>query len=171
MPRMSITQTKKGVYPDPSYEAHFANGRVVRMSFWTKEKKPWDIDRGRRLCARIAEREGTSVADGFIDQHMGGATRTRSQWRAAYEVRDFAGMAAARRKLSEVKTEEADALKAGQATRFRDPYFSGEQVTAARVKRITAKQARDALANLLDWLDGGHQDDTALVRARELVAA
>ena len=40
----------KGIYPPPVYVATFADGRTVRMTFWNKVGKPWDAERGRRLC-------------------------------------------------------------------------------------------------------------------------
>ena len=41
----------RGVYPAPTYIATFADGRTVRMSFWNRVGKPWDVGRGRALCA------------------------------------------------------------------------------------------------------------------------
>ena len=40
----------KGVYPAPIYVATFADGATIRMSFWNRVGKPWDIERGRALC-------------------------------------------------------------------------------------------------------------------------
>ena len=41
----------KSVYPAPVYVATFADLTTVRMSFWNRIGKPWDVDRGRALCA------------------------------------------------------------------------------------------------------------------------
>ena len=40
----------RGIFPPPVIECIFADGQVVRMSFWSQFGKPWDIGRGRRLC-------------------------------------------------------------------------------------------------------------------------
>ena len=41
----------RGIYPPPVYVATFPDGQTIRMSFWNRIGKPWDADRGRRLCA------------------------------------------------------------------------------------------------------------------------
>ncbi len=41
----------KGIYPAPVYVATFADLKTVRMSFWNRIGKPWDVERGRALCA------------------------------------------------------------------------------------------------------------------------
>ena len=40
----------KGIYPAPVYVATFADLKTVRMSFWNRIGKPWDVERGRTLC-------------------------------------------------------------------------------------------------------------------------
>ena len=40
----------KGIYPAPVYMATFADLKTVRMSFWNRIGKPWDVQRGRALC-------------------------------------------------------------------------------------------------------------------------
>lgn len=44
-------------------------------------------------------------------------------------------------------------------------------VIVAKPKRVTAKQATNTLANLLAYLDGNHNDPSAIEQARELIAA
>lgn len=47
---MPATRTKSGgTWPAPVYEAHFDNGKVYRMTFWTPHGKPIMVDRARRL--------------------------------------------------------------------------------------------------------------------------
>ena len=52
---------RKGLHPYPTYEAHYADGTVRRMSFWTKHGKRHDFAAGRRLCAN-----GTPIVDGYV---------------------------------------------------------------------------------------------------------
>ena len=40
----------KGIYPPPIYQATFTDLKTVRMTFWNRVGKPWDVERGRRLC-------------------------------------------------------------------------------------------------------------------------
>ena len=42
---------RNGIYPAPVYVATFADLKTVRMSFWNRVGKPWDVERGRALCA------------------------------------------------------------------------------------------------------------------------
>ena len=60
MPRNS-----KCVYPYPVYEGHFADGSVVRMSFWTPINKPIDFTIGQIHCElhKLAP-----VIDGFVER-------------------------------------------------------------------------------------------------------
>lgn len=57
----------------------------------------------------------------------------------------------------------------GQKRRIADYALIAEQ-SPPKPKRVTAKLAKDTLADLLGWLDGEGPDD-ALQRARELLAA
>ena len=59
----------KCVYPYPVYEAHFADGTVERMSFWTKAGQPFDFVTGRAHCeiATLAP-----AVDGFIEHDVPG---------------------------------------------------------------------------------------------------
>ena len=41
----------RGIYPAPVYVATFPDDQVIRMSFWNRIGKPWDVERGRALCA------------------------------------------------------------------------------------------------------------------------
>ena len=38
------------VFPAPTYVAKFADGKPVRMTFWSAVGRPWDVERGRALC-------------------------------------------------------------------------------------------------------------------------
>ena len=42
---------RNGIYPAPVYVATFADLKTVRMSFWNRIGKPWDVERGRAPCA------------------------------------------------------------------------------------------------------------------------
>ncbi len=53
--------------------------------------------------------------------------------------------------------------------RARDPHFSGE-TTAPAKQRVTVKQARQVVAELLRVIEGA-SDAGAVERARELIAA
>jgi hypothetical protein len=49
--RREITMARRnltGIWPAPVYVGTFADGEVVRMSFWSQQGKPIDFDRGRR---------------------------------------------------------------------------------------------------------------------------
>ena len=39
--------SNKGIWPPPVYEAHFNDGTVERLSFWSQEGKPIDFAHGR----------------------------------------------------------------------------------------------------------------------------
>ena len=59
----------KCVYPYPVYEAHFADGTVARMSFWTPINKPFDFTLGAAHCElyRLAP-----AIDGYIEHDVPG---------------------------------------------------------------------------------------------------
>lgn len=40
----------KSVWPPPVYVATFSDGTVCRMSIWTRQGKPFDFERGRKVC-------------------------------------------------------------------------------------------------------------------------
>ncbi len=62
MPRR--TNRNKCVYPYPTYEAHFGDNRVLRMSFWSKAGQPFDFEAGRAHCeiAMLAP-----AVDGYVE--------------------------------------------------------------------------------------------------------
>ena len=47
---------RKGIYPAPVYEAHFADGSIGRCSFWSPVGKPIDFEHGRRVAAQLWSR-------------------------------------------------------------------------------------------------------------------
>ena len=49
-----------------------------------------------------------------------------------------------------------------------DPFFTGEEVAPQKRR---PKQYKQALIDLIDWLDGNHDDESALTQARDLLAA
>ncbi len=46
-------QCNKGMWPAPVYIAHYSDGKVRRMSFWSKVGQPMDTERGKRLCLSV----------------------------------------------------------------------------------------------------------------------
>ena len=68
MPRR--TNGSKCIYPYPTYEAHFADNTVLRMSFWSKAGQPFDFVTGRAHC-EIAML--SPAVDGFIEHDDPGA--------------------------------------------------------------------------------------------------
>jgi hypothetical protein len=53
--------SKKGIWPPPVYEAHFSDGAIERISFWSPEGKPIVFAHGRTvieaLCLTIWDEE------------------------------------------------------------------------------------------------------------------
>ncbi len=62
MPRRN--NRSKCIYPYPTYECHFADNRVLRMSFWSKAGQPFDFEAGRAHCeiAMLAP-----AVDGYVE--------------------------------------------------------------------------------------------------------
>ncbi len=61
---------RNGIYPAPVYVATFADGRTTRMSFWNRMGKPWDVERGRVLCAswhRILTGQDHEIVTGHVE--------------------------------------------------------------------------------------------------------
>ena len=51
MAKQSIAAIRrKALYPWPVYQAEFADGTIGRMTVWQQAGKPWDFERGRKLC-------------------------------------------------------------------------------------------------------------------------
>jgi hypothetical protein len=118
---------RNGIYPVPVYVATFADGQTIRMSFWNRIGKPWDVQRGRALCA---------------------------SWHRTMTGRD------------------CDII-AGHVEH--DGHVQDTAAKPAR-KRVTTKQLKTALANLirLPELPIADQADAArrlVAEARELIAA
>lgn len=62
--------TKKALWPNPVYEAHFSDGTVQRMSFYQTRGKPWDYGRGRRLCQSahdLRHQNGACIVAGYVE--------------------------------------------------------------------------------------------------------
>lgn len=55
---------KQSIYPPPVYVATFADGTTCRMSFWSQAGKPFNFERGRRLCAQAIGNERARLAAG-----------------------------------------------------------------------------------------------------------
>ncbi len=56
---------KKGLWPAPVYEAHFADNTVGRMSFWTQAGKPINFEAGRKMLEKVY---GKIVKTGYVEQ-------------------------------------------------------------------------------------------------------
>ena len=52
------------LYPFPVYVAELADGTMRRMTFWQETGKPWNFERGRKLCGDI-----TYWARGYIEHN------------------------------------------------------------------------------------------------------
>ena len=66
----TLAHLRKAVYPYPVYEAHFSDGSVQRMSFFSLRGKPWDFERGRKLCVsarRMFRNEPAEVVAGYVE--------------------------------------------------------------------------------------------------------
>lgn len=125
----TLAKLRRGVYPQPVYEAQFNDGTAARLTFWSEKGKPLDADRGRRLFG---------LFNTFADKQLVRGT--------------------------------VEHVAEGKIWRNVDPHFLPKSVETPKPKRVTAKLAKDTLADLLAWLDGNGPDD-ALTRARELLAA
>ena len=83
----------RGVYPAPTYVATFADGQTIRMSFWNRIGKPWDVERGRRLCKswhRTMTGQDLDIIAGHVEhdgQIQDTTTRLSSLQRAARRPR------------------------------------------------------------------------------------
>ena len=147
---------KKGMSPGPVYEAHFGDGSIIRMSYWQLDGKPWDFARGKCICQFAWQaREMTYRLMFDHEGETGYSPTARDRMRAEF----FEG----RRELPSIVSGFVDHPTLG---RFPDPM----EVAAPKPKRITAKQAREALANVLAYLDGDHDDWSAIETARALAA-
>ena len=60
----TMAQARKALHPYPTYESRFADGTVVRMSFWTRAGKPFDFASGRRSCEL---HRGMMAIAGFVE--------------------------------------------------------------------------------------------------------
>jgi hypothetical protein len=45
--------SKKGIWPPPVYEAHFSDGAIERLSFWSPDGKPIDFAHGRAVAEAL----------------------------------------------------------------------------------------------------------------------
>ena len=127
MPKQSMAQIRKCVYPHPVYEAHFSDGTVARMSFWSAAGKPWDFNRGWRVLATAYRKQ---IVAGYVEQNP---DDLREPW-----------------------------------VRIADPFFTGEAIAPQKRK---PKRYKETLAYLVNWIDGEHKDESAIVAARALLAA
>lgn len=142
---MTVRQiSSKAMRPRPVYEAHFSDGTVSRLSFWTERGKPFDLDRARNLFGPgvplvLRDRidfpafHGKEVVAGFVEHDVPG-----KPW-----------------------------------LRFADPHFTGEPapVPIRRKAKPGIKQARTVIGQLLAAIETGEFQPETLQQARELIAA
>lgn len=157
----SLAKLRRGVYPQPVYEAHFSDGTTQRMSFFSEKGKPIDTERGRRLINSLCR-----WSPAGLTRLSRECMRINGEWIDAPYTPVIRNSLAGKKMVRGVVEHQAN----GKIWRNVDPHFLPHAVETAKPKRITAKLAKDTLADLLDWLDGDGPDD-ALDRARELLAA
>ena len=63
----TLAQARKGMWPGPVYEGHFADGTIGRMSFWSKARKPLDFDRGRCVVTKCHLWCDKVLVDGWVE--------------------------------------------------------------------------------------------------------
>ena len=69
MVAFTLAEVRKGMMPGPIYEAHFADGSIGRMSFWSKVGKPFDFERGRRVLSMCYEKP---IIAGYVERDAAG---------------------------------------------------------------------------------------------------
>ncbi len=78
MAKQSIaTIRRKALYPWPVYQAEFQDGTIGRMTFYQEAGKPWDFQRGRRLCQQYW---GKPVVAGVVEQNFSGHVELSQPW-------------------------------------------------------------------------------------------
>ncbi len=147
-----ITRAMGSLWPAPAVQYHMASGRVARVSFWAPSKAtPQElIERGVSVACRTIYYHGTMRADkhgvpyGHDDRIM--------------------------------RLYVEDKAKPGPFHAYEgeiDPWNPSE-LSGVKPTRITVKQVKTVLADVLSILDGGLSHDKAkevLAQAEELLAA
>lgn len=65
----TLAEVRKGMWPGPVYEAHFGDGTIGRMSFWSRDGRPFDFNRGRLVCSKVTTAHGKTITDGFVEHN------------------------------------------------------------------------------------------------------
>ena len=69
----TLAEVGKGMWPGPVYEAHFANGTIRRMSFWSQDGKPYDFARGRKVCGLASglplHEPWSAIVAGYVERN------------------------------------------------------------------------------------------------------
>ena len=159
----------KALYPYPVYVATFSNGPPVRRSFFSPARK------------RAGELVGPDVALGRASVEASLRPSAWIAWDARHLPMIDLNPALTNRyafwPFRRLRSNERGKMTGGfvewQSARIRDPLFDpASTATVLTKRRVTAKQARDALADLLANLDG--PSDAIAVsaqRARDLLVA
>ncbi|MQB00231.1 MAG: hypothetical protein GEU78_08060 [Actinobacteria bacterium] len=62
-----ITALRKGVHPYPVYEAHFTDGTVNRMSFWSPQGRALDVETGKYIATTTHSAVGKVFDFGMVE--------------------------------------------------------------------------------------------------------
>ncbi|MCP4900090.1 MAG: hypothetical protein GY906_24230 [bacterium] len=76
----TLGQLRKGAWPPPVYVATLENGSTKRMAFWSQAGKPWDFERGRKLCQWVGKQAvvpGHVLWDGQVIPDTGEAPQKK----------------------------------------------------------------------------------------------
>ncbi len=160
--RESLAMIRKCIWPAPVYVGTFEDGSQCRMSFWSKEGKPLDIARGRRIVAstRAQDRMRWHFDQEEADRplsHEEQQARARRYYEPAPRGWSLQPQAAARLVSGFVELQ-------GERVEIDDM----SEKPAAKPKAPPARKVAAVLADLLKYLDGQHDDDSVIGRAHEL---
>lgn len=163
----TLAKIRKCVYPHPVYEAHWSDGTVSRLSFWSEKGKPVTGERGRRLVQAPSRWTPTGITRfaryAMGNPYTGGAGNVSAPYTPITR-----GLLSGKRLVRGYVEHDSPGKP---WVRFVDPHFMPHPVPeSAKAKRQTARQVKTILADLVAYLDGNGPDD-ALKRARDLIAA
>lgn len=85
MHTFTLASLRKGLYPWPVFEAHFTDGTVTRMSFWSDASKPLDVDMGKRASIKLTATRGKTYSHGFVE--VGGKRAAENEAHMIHNVK------------------------------------------------------------------------------------
>ena len=68
----TLAKLRRGVYPQPVYEAHFSDGTSARLTFWSEKNKSFDADRGRGLFSLFNAFSDKPIIRGVVEHQSCG---------------------------------------------------------------------------------------------------